>query len=69
MSYPKITTAADLRPGDKVCGHENGWLTVYEVRKEWPGHYRVLFRCPLLFGKLIEKTYRRDEPVEFIREE
>lgn len=60
-------TAAKLRPGDKVCGHENGWLTVHEVRREWPG-FKVLFYCPLLFGRIIEKTYREDEMIDFIRE-
>ena len=68
MSYPRNTTAADLRPGDMVNGGMDGWLYVYEVRKEWPGWIRVLFKCSLHFDRIVEKTYRQDEPINFIRE-
>lgn len=66
MSYLKNTTAADLRPGDMVNGHMDGWLYVCEVRKEWPG-WLVIFKCPARGDRIIEKSYWRDEPIDFFR--
>ena len=54
-----MTLARKLKPGDKVNGHELGWMTVKFIENRFPVH--VLYDTP--YGDEW-KTYLPDDWVE-----
>ena len=56
--------AKDLKNGVKVSGHENGWMTVKRIVKQWPGCL-VEYDAPAI-GRVVTKTYRPYDEVDAI---
>ena len=59
MEKINMTLARKLKPGDKVNGHELGWMTVKFIENRFPVH--VLYDTP--YGDEW-KTYLPDDWVE-----